>query len=259
MQTDSVAPLAHRSPQSPASEEMPDVETSSDDYARRFQGAAGRYLLSIQAEAIARALQGLPPGNALDVGGAHGQLLDLLRSLGWQVTVHGTSAECETNLRRRHFGSPFIRGPLHALPAADRSFDLVVAVRLLPHVTQWSQLIAEMCRVSRRTVLFDYPSKGGLNALTPLLFGVKKSIEGNTRDYRSFSRRELSTELHRHGFGVERQVKQFFLPMVVHRVGRAALPLRATEQLCRFSGLTALAGSPVILRAGRAAASGGTR
>lgn len=241
------------------SEEMPDVETSSDDYARRFQGSAGRYLLSIQADAVARALQGVPPGNALDVGGAHGQLVEVLRALGWQVTVHGTSAECEANLRRRHFGCTFLRGPLHALPAADRSFDLVVAVRLLPHVTHWSQLVGEMCRVSRRTVLFDYPSKGGLNALTPLLFGVKKSIEGNTRDYRSFSRHELDVELQRHSFEIERQVKQFFLPMVVHRVGRAALPLRAAEQVCRFSGLTALAGSPVILRAGRAAASGAKR
>lgn len=226
MQSDSVAPLAHRSPQNPASEEMPDLEISSDDYARRFHGAVGRYLLSIQEEAVARALQGLRPGDALDVGGAHGQLLDMLRALGWQVTVHGTSPECETNLRHRHFGSPFVRGPLYPLPAADRSFDLVLAVRLLPHVTRWPRLIAEMCRVSRRTVLFDYPRK-------------------------SFSRQELSAELHSHGFGIERQVKQLLLPIGVHRVGRAALPLRAAEQLCRFSGLTALAGSPVILRAER--------
>jgi ubiquinone/menaquinone biosynthesis C-methylase UbiE len=259
MQTDSVAPMVHRSPNDAMSAEMPDVETSSDDYASRFQGPAGRYLLSIQAAAVARALQGLPPGNALDVGGAHGQLLDVLMSLGWQVTVHGTAAECEANLRRRHFGSTFVRGPLYPLPAADRSFDLVVAVRLLPHVTRWSQLIGEMCRVSRRTVLFDYPSKGGLNSLTPLLFGLKKSIEGNTREYRSFARQELSTELHAQGFEIERQVKQFFLPMVVHRVGRGSLPLRATEQICRFTGLTALAGSPVILRAGRATWSGASR
>jgi len=257
MQIESVASRVHHSPQELASPETPDVETSSDDYASRFQGDAGRYLLSIQAAAVARALRGLPPGNALDVGGAHGQLVDVLRSLGWQVTVHGTSAECETNLRRRHFGCAFVRGPLDALPVADKSFDLVLAVRLLPHVTRWSQLIGEMCRVARRTVLFDYPSKGGLNALTPLLFGLKKSIEGNTREYRSFSRQELATELHRQGFEIERQVKQFFLPMVVHRMGRGSLPFRATEQICRFSGLTALAGSPVILRAGRVASSRG--
>jgi hypothetical protein len=46
-------------------------------------------------------------------------------------------------------------------------------------------------------------------------------------------------------------VKQFFMPMVVHRVGKAAAPLRAAEGLFRLTGLTALAGSPAILRADR--------
>jgi ubiquinone/menaquinone biosynthesis C-methylase UbiE len=256
MQSNPLEPVMGHHASQLAADEKPDVETSSDSYARRFQGAAGRYLLSMQADAVATALEGLRPGNALDVGGGHGQLVELLRSRGWQVTVHGTSGECEANLRRRHFGCPFVHGPLHALPVADRSFDLVIAVRLLSHVARWQQLIAEMCRVSRRAVVIDYPSKSGLNALTPFLFGLKKSIEGNTREYRSFSRQELSTELRSHGFGVERQVKQFFLPMVLHRAGGASVPLRATERLCRWAGLTALAGSPVILRAGRAVSDG---
>jgi ubiquinone/menaquinone biosynthesis C-methylase UbiE len=234
--------------------ETPDLETSSADYARRFQGAAGRYLLRTQARCIARALAGVPPGSVLDVGGGHGQLLEPLRALGWQVTVHGTTSECEANLRARHpLGCPFLQGPLHPLPATDRSFDLVIAVRLLSHVSNWPQLISEMCRVSKRAVIFDYPSKGGLNGLTPLLFGLKKSLEGNTRTYRSFSREELRRVLLSQGFRIEREVKQFFLPMVLHRVGQAAFPLRAAERLSRLVGITGLAGSPVILRAERIA------
>jgi 2-polyprenyl-3-methyl-5-hydroxy-6-metoxy-1,4-benzoquinol methylase len=241
-----------------AVDETPDVETSSDDYASRFRGAAGRYLLSMQAWSVARALAGVPPGSALDVGGAHGQLLEVLRALGWQVTVHGTTSECETNLRKRHeLERPFLQGPLHPLPVADGSFDLVISVRLLPHVSQWSRLIGEMCRASRGSVIVDYPSKGGLNALTPLLFGLKKSLEGNTRTYRSFSRAELARELASRGFQIERQVKQFSLPMVLHRVGRGAAPLRAVEGIARFTGLTALIGSPVVLRADRRGLSGG--
>jgi ubiquinone/menaquinone biosynthesis C-methylase UbiE len=235
--------------------ETPDVETSSADYARRFAGSAGRYLLAVQARAVQAALAGLAPGSALDVGGGHGQLVAPLRARGWRVTVHGTDPVCESNLRELHGerDCDFVCGPLERLPFPDRSFDLVIAVRLLSHVEAWPALLAEMSRVARRAVVIDYPNKAGLNALTPLLFGLKKSLEGNTRTYESFARAELAREFGRHGLHVEREVKQFFLPMVVHRMGRGAAPLRAAEALLRVTGLTALAGSPVILRADRVA------
>ena len=233
--------------------ETPDIETSSADYAARFAGPAGRYLLSVQSRSVADAIAGLTPGTVLDVGGGHGQLVEPLRALGWHVTVDGTDPICETHLRALHGrrDCEFLLGSLHSLPAADQSFDLVVAVRLLSHVTAWRPLLAEMCRVARHAVLLDYPSKSGLNALTPLLFGLKKSMEGNTRTYMSFSAGELQSELIAHGFHITRQVKQFFLPMVIHRAGRGAPILSGAEQLFRMIGLTALAGSPVILRADR--------
>jgi ubiquinone/menaquinone biosynthesis C-methylase UbiE len=237
-------------------DEQPDIETSSASYASRFAGSAGRYLLGIQAQAVLEAIRDLPPGKVLDVGGAHGQLVGPLSAAGWRVTVHGTDARCEANLRGLHGLSDcsFLQGPLKRLPAPDRSFDLVIAVRLLSHVSQWPQLLQEMCRVSRRSILIDYPSKGGLNALTPVLFGLKKSIERNTRPYASFSRRDLDPVLSSCGFRGQREVRQFLLPMVVHRVGGGAAPLRLAERVFRHTGLTALAGSPVILRADRVGA-----
>jgi len=111
--------------------------------------------------------------------------------------------------------------------------------------------VAEMCRVARHAVVIDYPSKSGLNALTPLLFGVKKSYERNTRTYLSFTHDELAAEFARHGFGVKRAVKQFCLPMVAHRATHGSAPLRWVERANRVSGLTALIGSPVILRLDR--------
>lgn len=233
----------------------PDVDTSSADYARRFAGNAGRYLLDVQSATVAAVLEGLPPGRVLDVGGGHGQLVQPLVRLGWDVTVHGTDAICERNLRELHGEREcsFIQGDLSALPVADRSFDLVIAVRLLSHVEDWPRLLAEMCRVARRAVVVDYPASSGLNALTPLLFGLKRSLEGNTRTYASFSRKDLCCEFSRHGFVFEREIKQFLLPMVVHRVGKGAAPLRGAERMFRVTGLTALAGSPVILRVDREA------
>jgi ubiquinone/menaquinone biosynthesis C-methylase UbiE len=233
--------------------ETPDIETSSADYASRFSGRAGEFFLDVQAQTVSEALAGLTPGTVLDVGGGHGQLVDPLTRLGWRVTVHGTSAECERNLRELHGkrDCAFLQGRLFDLPVADRSFDAVVAVRLFAHVPDWPRLVAEMCRVARYAIVIDYPSKSGLNALTPLLFGVKKSYERNTRSYLSFTRDELATEFARHGFGVERIVKQFCLPMVAHRATHGSASLRWVERACRASGLTARIGSPVILRLDR--------
>jgi len=233
--------------------ETPDIETSSADYASRFSGRAGEYFLEVQAQTVSDALAGLTPGTVLDVGGGHGQLVDPLTRLGWEVTVHGTSAECERNLRELHGkrDCAFLQGRLFDLPVADRSFDAVVAVRLFAHVPDWPRLVAEMCRVARHAVVIDYPSKSGLNALTPLLFGVKKSYERNTRTYLSFTHDELAAEFARHGFGVKRAVKQFCLPMVAHRAAHGSAPLRWVERANRVSGLTALIGSPVILRLDR--------
>jgi len=231
----------------------PDVETSSANYASRFAGSSGRYLLDVQADAIRKVLKGLPPGTALDVGGGHGQLVDLLQEAGWKTTVHGTDGECERNLRELHAKRdvPFLKGDLFSLPVADRSFDLVIAVRLISHVDAWQRLVAEMCRVARKSVVIDYPSTSGFNALTPLLFRMKRSMEGNTRTYTSFSRAELRTEFRRHGFTRSTERKQFFMPMVVHRMGRGNALLRGAEAIFRGVGLTALAGSPVILRVDR--------
>lgn len=235
----------------------PDVETSSAGYARRFSGPAGRYLLRAQDEALTHTLRDCPPGRALDVGGGHGQLVDPLRSLGWSVTVLGSSEECDYNLRVLHGkrDCEFVCSDILHLPFPDASFELVISVRLLSHVEAWERLLGELCRVSARWVVVDYPSTSGLNALTPLLFKVKKKLEGNTRAYRSFSAHELDRVLSSHGYSKGAVSKQFVLPMALHRACGAAAPLRLTERACRAVGLTAFAGSPVMLRADRTAGS----
>lgn len=233
----------------------PDVETSSAGYARRFSGRAGRYLLRAQENALIRTLRDCPPGRVLDVGGAHGQLVDPLRSLGWSVTVLGSSEECGHNLRVLHGkrDCEFICSDILHLPFPDASFELVTSVRLLSHMGDWQLFLGELCRVSARWVVVDYPSTSGINALTPLLFKVKKRLEGNTRTYRSFSARELDRVLRSHGYRKGAVAKQFVLPMALHRACGSAVPLRLAESASRALGLTAVAGSPVILRAERAA------
>jgi glycosyltransferase involved in cell wall biosynthesis len=233
----------------------PDIETSSAGYAQRFSGRAGKYMLDVQARAVYEALRDCRPGRVLDVGGAHGQLVDPLLKLGWTVTVAGSSTECERNLRELHrkHECEFVRADILDLPFPDGSFDLVTSVRLLSHVDDWEHLISELCRVASKWVLIDYPSTSGMNALTPLFFGIKKRMEGNTRTYRNFSRRELERVFVPQGFHTRAIRKQFVLPMSLHRALGSAAPLRWVEAGSRALRLTSLIGSPVILRVDRTA------
>lgn len=231
--------------------ETPDIETSSDSYARRFAGAAGRYLLAEQDAAIRAVLASSSVGTVLDVGGGHAQLTPLLRTLARDVVVFGSDARSLERVRRGFPDCATATGDLLDLPFGPQSFDVVVAVRLLPHVRNWPRLLAELCRVARSTVIIDYPRTTGLNSLTPILFPLKKRLEGNTRHYRNFRDAEVEEVLRVCGFAPRERQAQFVLPMVMHRRANGAHSLRAVERAARSLGLTQALGSPVVLRADR--------
>lgn len=231
--------------------ETPDIETASDAYARRFAGAAGRYLLAEQEAAIRALLADWRGGTVLDVGGGHAQLTPLLRTLAREVVVLGSDASGLMRVRREFPDCATATGDLLDLPFEPRSFDVVVAVRLLPHVRNWPRLLSELCRVAGSTVIVDYPRTSGLNSLTPLLFPLKKRLEGNTRHYRNFRDAEIGEVLRACGFEPRERRAQFLLPMVVHRRANGAAPLRAIERSAKLLGLTQVIGSPVVLRADR--------
>jgi hypothetical protein len=140
---------------------------------------------------------------------------------------------------------------LWALPFPDRAFDLVVAIRLLAHVEQFDALLREMARVSHGRLIVDFPPVFSANLWQPLLFGVKRRIEGNTRPFFCYSARQLYRPLRAVGFERFRITKQFTLPMVVHRkIARPGIS-RAIETGCRRAGLTRLFGAPSVLLAER--------
>jgi ubiquinone/menaquinone biosynthesis C-methylase UbiE len=234
-----------------AARETPDIETSSDAYARRFAGAAGAYLLARQDAAMREALRDWTGGSVLDVGGGHAQLLPLFGARASSVTVVGSDAASLERVAREFPRCRRVVGDLLALPLADASVDLVAAVRLVPHVENWPRLIAELCRVAKRTVIVDYPRIAGFNSLTPMMFPLKKRLEGNTRHYRNFRDRELDEAFRACSFEPRERHAQFLLPMVLHRRLGGARVLRGVEQLSQQLKLTSVLGSPVILRADR--------
>jgi 2-polyprenyl-3-methyl-5-hydroxy-6-metoxy-1,4-benzoquinol methylase len=229
--------------------ETADIETASEGYARRFAGPVGAWMLDLQA-AIVRARLGDPPGpTILDVGGGHGQLAIPLCRAGFRVTVQGSDETCRQRVAEwvERGACRFVTGNVLALPFPDRSFEVVLCFRLLPHCERWPALIAELCRVAGRAVIADYPTSQSVNCIAPALFGAKKKIERNTRTWTLFTHGQIRAEFARHGFAPVHQAPQFCLPIVLHRALKCAPLSRALEGACRGLGLTRRWGSPVIV------------
>lgn len=233
--------------------ETPDVHSSSPEYATRFRGHAGQFFLQRQTEAVEELIGTSRELSVLDVGGGHGQLLSLFHMRGCHVTVLGSDETTERHLRLRSEGQAvnYVNGNLIDLPFLESSFDLVISTRILSHVEAWKHFLSELCRVAKRTVIVDYPGWCSLNALTPLLFPLKKGVEGNTRPYRSFFESSLDNVLRDSNFATTKTAKQLLLPMFVHRALDSPEWLQALEHAFSAVHLTALFGSPVVLRADR--------
>jgi len=228
--------------------ETPDIETSSEDYAQRFSGRVGAWFLQVQEQAMLRLLAGWPRATILDVGGGHGQLTGALVREGHAVTVFGSDESCRRRIQS-HIDQGWCRftaGNLLRLPYPAKAFDVVVSVRLLPHMEDWTALVGELTRVARHAVVVDYPTSRGFNQLAPALFNVKRRAEGNTRPYRVFEERELITAFGTRGFTQRQRSPQFFWPMVLHRVMGQVGISRGLEGFGRATRLTRWFGSPVI-------------
>ena len=235
---------------SAAVRETADVHTASPEYAARFSGPAGRWTLSLQEAITLRQLAPFAGGTVLDVGGGHGQLALPLAERGWNVSVVGSGPDAQSDAIRAADGNSlrYLSGDLLALPFPDRSFDVVLCFRLLTHCDRWPQLVSELCRVAHRAVIVDYPTGQSLNCATSVLFGAKKHIEKNTRTYTLFPHRQIADAFAAHSFRRSALAKQFFLPMVLHRMLKCPPLSRLAEFPFRVLGLTALLGSPVIAR-----------
>lgn len=230
-------------------EESPDIHSSSTEYAARFAGPVGKWMLEKQTHSILRMLNGFDINSVLDIGGGHGQVCPALVERGYDVTVLGSSPHYPK------FIAPFVEtgtakyevGTLTALPYEDKSYDAVICIRQLCHLRDWENLIQEASRVARSVVILDFPPRKSFNILYLLFFPIKKWFEGNTRRYRTFDRKDISGVFQKAGRTQYMAEPQFFFPMVFHRACNS-LPLsRFFENVCYRLGLTTLLGSPVII------------
>ena len=228
--------------------------------ALRFGGPIGELIAAAQAHVLLE-FAGVHDGAAtvLDVGTGTGRAALTLAGAGAQVTGVDASEEMLRVARERaaaqNLAVAFAPGDAHALPFADRSFDVVVCLRVLMHTPGWRQCVRELCRVARARVVLDYPalcSAAVLHAATRRLYaacGLRREA------YRVLSDRAIRRELASHGFTVRRLSRQFVLPIALHKsIGSRRFTERAERGLAA-AGLLRTFGSPVTVLAERCASS----
>jgi len=230
--------------------EAPDIETSSEDYARRFAGPVGDYFLQVQERLCLELLRPWAGCRVLDVGGGHAQIAVPLAAAGYDVTVAGSDASCNERLSvmaaSRSLRIPFVTGNLLDLPFPDGSYEVVISLRLISHVPNWRRLIRELTRVARRAVLIDYPSLISFNLAVPLLFRLKKMVERNTRPFLCFTKRQIADAFLENGHTISATRPEFFIPMALHRAVSNLAFTELSERLSQIVAATRLLGSPVL-------------
>ena len=243
----------------------PDIETSSDEYASRFSGPAGAFLLERQRAAVTELIQAAAPAplHVLELGGGHGQLLPSLLSAGHQVTIHGSDPVCfrrvAPELASHSRQVACCVSSLWELPFQTGTFDRVVGLRLLAHVVRWQELLDEIVRVSRCLVLIDFPLHRGGQRLAGALFGLKRTVERRTtRPFFLYSEQDVVAHLRWRGMQVAGRRGQFALPIALHRAIGSPRISQALERGLSRVQVAERARSPVLLLARRATPPVGT-
>ena len=223
----------------------------------RFSGPIGRLIAESQEHVIASFLDPIAGLRVLDVGTGTGRGAIALAARGARVTGVDASAEMLAVARRRASESgvevDFLQGDAHGLAYEDRSFDVVLCLRVLMHTPDWRQSLGELCRVASRAVVFDYPALMSAAALQSAARRTANAMGGKTEAYRVFTDRSVRATLAANGFRLAQSDRQFVLPIAVHKKLGSASATSRIEGAFRRVGLNWLLGSPVTVLAERCA------
>lgn len=144
-----------------AGREIPDYE--SYDYEQEWRGREIED--RAERELLARWLE--PGGRCLELGGGFGRLTSVLEEKFGEVSMVDFSRRNLSKAAGRLSHTSLIRAPIGRLPFGDDAFSAVIAVRVLHHVANLSETIAEMVRVAEDGgyVMVGVPNTRGRNDL----------------------------------------------------------------------------------------------
>ncbi|HEY7289030.1 MAG TPA: class I SAM-dependent methyltransferase [Vicinamibacterales bacterium] len=225
----------------------------------RFGGPVGELVAATQARVLANFIGRIQQRDILDVGTGTGRAARLLARGGARVTAVDASEAMLATARQRAAAEGisirFQRGDVHKLDFADRSFDVVVSLRVLMHTPRWQEAVDELCRVATRLVVVDYPSARSVALLESTWRRMVYALGVKTEPYGVFTDRAIDRAFERNGFAVRSRHRQFVLPTAFHKAIGSARLTSAVERALDRIGLLALLGSPVSLVAERCASS----
>jgi hypothetical protein len=123
------------------------------------------------------------------------------------------------------------------------------------HTPDWRTALAELCRVSGRLVVLDYPSALSFAALQAFERRALYAVGFRTEPYRVFTDAEIKRALAARGFRVRGSDRHFVLPIALHKAVGSQRFTVAVERALAGVGLLTLFGSPVTLAAERCGSS----
>jgi ubiquinone/menaquinone biosynthesis C-methylase UbiE len=223
----------------------------------RFSGPIGRLIASTQEQVIAAFLEPLEGRRVLDVGTGTGRGAIALAARSACVTGVDASSEMLAVARQRAeeagVAITFERQDAHRLSFGDGAFDAVICLRVLMHTPDWRQSLAELCRVSRQRVVFDYPALASAALIESAARRLAHAAGARVEAYRVFTDASVRSALHANAFRIVDMHRQFVLPIALHKRINSEAATRRVEGVLARAGLNRLLGSPVTLVAERCA------
>jgi hypothetical protein len=121
------------------------------------------------------------------------------------------------------------------------------------HTPDWRKSLAELCRVARDRVVFDYPAFSSAAALQAVVRHAAHAMGANVEAYRVFRSGAIAAALASNGFRITGEHRQFVLPIALHKRLNSETVTGRIERALSRAGLTRLFGSPVTVVAERCA------
>ncbi len=176
------------------------------NYGSWFKPARGQVIDTLEKTALEKALAGRSYEKALDVGIGNGRLLPIYAPHAAHVTGMDISAEQleRATQAARELNVSFdtvLCQEASRIDLADNSFDLIICSRVLQHVYDWRESVAEFARILKPDgdlVLLTYNRYS--------IYGLKKYYQHkfvNPTKGRFQNALHLSRELKKHGLRIE--------------------------------------------------------
>ena len=215
----------------------------------RFGGRFGEYLKNLECRTFNRLLSDCHL--VLDVGTGTGKLANYLAEKR-RVIATDASLQMLRNARdtarSRGVSVLFVTCDAHHLCFKNASFDAVVCSRVLMHLVKWRCALQELCRVSDRTVIVDFPSVYSFTIFEKKFRSMQKSRRPAIQNYQTFSVKTVAAEFRENCYHVKSKEKMFFFPVALYRKLNSNVIASAAEKIFSFFGLTRIWGSPVLMK-----------